>query len=116
MNLHATAATLHKYLISTLLCLSLRVAAEPIWIDVRSPAEYLQGHLDGAINIPYHEVAVRIASITPNHAAEINVYCAVGVRAQIAKVQLESTGYKNVRNRGGYADLRAQRAAMRVAH
>ena len=107
---------MHKYLLSTLLCLSLRVAAEPIWLDVRSPAEYLQGHLEGAINIPYHDVAVRIASITADHAAEINVYCAVGVRAQIAKIQLEGEGYKNVRNRGGYADLQAQRAAMQVAH
>jgi phage shock protein E len=82
-------------------------AAEPLWIDVRSPAEFANGHVAGAVNIPYLEVAVRIGEMTHDFDADIRVYCAVGVRAQIAKIQLESLGYRKVVNAGAYADIEA---------
>jgi phage shock protein E len=84
------------------------VLANEIWIDVRSPAEYASGHLTHAVNIPHQEIAVRIAEITRDHNADIKVYCGIGVRAQIAKLQLESAGYKHVENAGGYADIKAR--------
>src|SRR5262245_22466987 len=88
------------------------MAAGPIWIDVRSPAEYAEGHVPNAHNIPTLEAAVRIKEITTDPDADIRVYCGIGVRAQIAKLQLESAGYRNVTNEGGYTDiLERQRAA-----
>lgn len=85
--------------------------ADPVWIDVRSPAEYASGHLPEAHNLPLHEVAVRIRELTADPEADVRVYCGIGVRAQIAKLQLESIGYRNVTNEGGYADILARRQA-----
>lgn len=89
------------------LCLSTLVAdeAKVFWIDVRTKAEFDQGHLKQAIHIPYQEIGKRIQKVTKDKQAQIKVYCKVGGRAGIAKKTLEALGYKNVKNEGGYQDL-----------
>ena len=79
--------------------------AEEIWIDVRTVAEYQQGHKKDAINIPHTAIGQRIKNITKNTAAKIHLYCAVGVRAGIAKATLQRMGYTNVINEGGLSDI-----------
>jgi phage shock protein E len=103
----------HRLLTFLMLLAGGQIAAtEPIWIDVRSPAEFAAGHLPAAHNIPMGEVAVRVKEFTTDPNADLRVYCGIGVRAQIAKLQLESAGYRNVTNEGGFADIVArQRAA-----
>jgi len=76
-----------------------------IWIDVRTVAEYQRGHKDGAINIPHTAIAQRIATVAKNTITKIHLYCAVGVRAGIAKATLERMGYSNVINEGGLSDV-----------
>jgi len=80
--------------------------SDEIWIDVRTVAEYQQGHKEGAVNIPHTAIAQRIEKITKDKAAKIHIYCAVGVRAGIAKATLERMGYSNVINEGGLSDVR----------
>ncbi len=82
--------------------------AAPLWIDVRSAEEFAAGHLTGAINIPHDELSVRIVEVTRDLEAPIHLYCGIGVRAQMAKLGLESRGYRNVTNEGGLADLKAR--------
>ena len=82
-------------------------AADALWIDVRSPAEYAAGHLDGAVNIPFDEIATRIREVTADRQQPIKLYCGVGVRAQMAKFSLEAQGFERVTNEGGYDSLRA---------
>lgn len=96
-----------------LLCLVLPFASAdetPLWIDVRAPAEFAAGHLDGAINIPYDQIAVRIGQVAPDRQRDIRLYCGVGLRAQMAKFALEAQGYARVTNEGGFETLRAQLA------
>ncbi|MSR14643.1 MAG: rhodanese-like domain-containing protein [Gammaproteobacteria bacterium] len=88
--------------------LAVTASAAALWIDVRSPDEYASGRFSDAINIPYLQVAVRVPEILPDRNAEVIVYRTVGVRAQIAKIQLESVGYTKVENMGGYANLIAR--------
>jgi phage shock protein E len=76
------------------------------WIDVRTPEEYAAGHLQGAVNIPFNEIAERIDEVTTDKNAEIHVYCASGGRSGIAREDLLELGYKNVINDGGYEDLK----------
>ncbi|MGD9602258.1 MAG: rhodanese-like domain-containing protein [Gammaproteobacteria bacterium] len=85
--------------------------SDPIWIDVRTAAEFAGGHLPGATHIPVEEIGARIRDVTPDPDADLRLYCGIGVRAQIAKVYLESLGYRNVTNEGGYADLAARQSA-----
>ncbi len=80
----------------------------PIWIDVRSPAEFASAHLPQAINIPYDEIAIRIVEVAPSRDADIRVYCAIGVRAEIAKLALEARGYQRVTNEGGLERITAR--------
>ncbi|PID63351.1 MAG: hypothetical protein CR974_02065 [Gammaproteobacteria bacterium] len=84
------------------------VAGGVVWIDVRSPAEYKQDHLRGALLIPYNVIAKRIAKVVPNKHQVINLYCHSGRRAQIARRTLLQLGYTSVQNRGGIESLRAQ--------
>lgn len=81
------------------------VKAEGVWIDVRTSDEYSAGHIDEAINIPFDEIADKIAQVTTDKNAPINLYCKSGRRAGIAKTELEKLGYTNVTNHGGYDDL-----------
>ena len=99
----------------TWLCLMLLAvpvhATEPLWIDVRSPEEYAAGHLEGAVNIPFNEIAPRIGEVTSDKQQPIRLYCAVGVRAQMAKFSLEAQGFEQVTNEGGFEAVQAQAAA-----
>lgn len=93
-------------------CLALATAtatSAPLWIDVRSPGEYADQHLRGDPNIPYADIARRIAEIAPDKSTEIALYCAAGGRAGTAAAQLERLGYSNVRNAGGISQVRKER-------
>ena len=86
-------------------------APTELWIDVRSAEEYGTGHLPGALNIPYKDIAARIKSVEPDTTRPIHLYCGIGVRAQMAKLSLESQGYKAVTNEGGFGDLAKTRGS-----
>ena len=96
-------------LAATLLLASGSHAAEQaVWIDVRTSVEYATGHLSEAVNIPFDRIAQRIGELVADPDAEIRLYCATGGRSGYAKRVLESMGYRNVHNDGGYAGLRAR--------
>jgi len=90
-------------------------AAGTLWIDVRSPPEYAAGHLAGAVNIPFDEIATRIREVTADKQQPIRLYCGVGVRAQMAKFSLEAQGFERVTNAGAYDRLRAAADAAATA-
>ena len=85
------------------------VAEEVFLIDVRTEREFSDGHLVGAINIEYTEIAARIASVTQDKDAKIELYCRRGRRSGIAQRALNDIGYKNVVNLGGFEALRKTR-------
>lgn len=69
-------------------------------IDVRTEAEWNEGHIEGAILIPYGAIAERIGAVTRDKSKRIYVYCRSGRRSQIAKESLEKLGYRDVVNLG----------------
>ena len=69
-----------------------------ILIDVRSPQEYREGHLDGAISIPDYQIKRTINRQVTNKNQLIVVYCSTGHRRQEAQRILENMGYTNVYN------------------
>ena len=75
-------------------------------IDVRTKAEFDEGHLNNAILIPVNEIADKIHTVTTNKNTPIYLYCRTGNRSQRAKETLERLGYTHVHNIGGYADLK----------
>lgn len=71
-----------------------------ILVDVRSPIEYSNGFIDGAINIPVDELRGRLGELDKNK--EIWVYCQVGLRGYTASRILSQLGYKVKNLTGGY--------------
>ncbi len=76
-------------------------------IDVRTPSEFLYGHLKNAVNIPYNKIEENIKYFAPDKEQTVVVYCATGKRAGIAAKRLRSMGYTHVINAGKYKDLKA---------
>ncbi len=69
-------------------------------IDVRTEAEWNNGHLEGAVLIPYGRIAEKIESVACDKSQKIYLYCRTGRRVQIAKGTLEKLGYSDVVNLG----------------
>lgn len=67
-------------------------------IDVRSPQEYGEGHVDGSICIPDYQIKRDIGKKVPNKDEIIVVYCSTGHRSQNCQRILENLGYTNVYN------------------
>lgn len=67
-------------------------------IDVREPAEYTTGHVDGAINLPPQKLIDGAEIKKFPKETKIIVYCRSGNRSEVAKNILNSMGYSNVTN------------------
>jgi rhodanese-related sulfurtransferase len=63
-------------------------------LDVRTPQEYQQAHLEGAVLIPIDQVEKRLGEIPRNKP--ILVYCAVGARSKPVAGFLAEKGFKNI--------------------
>ena len=71
------------------------VSKGAILIDVRSPQEFKEGHLPGAINIPEYEIR-KVKNEMPKLNQQIVVYCQYGGRSREAYNMLRKMGYTNV--------------------
>lgn len=80
------------------------VGVKPLIIDVRTEAEWNEGHIEGAILIPYELIGEKIRAVAKDKTGRIYVYCRSGRRSQIAKETLEKLGYKDVVNLGSLED------------
>ncbi|GAA3620595.1 MBL fold metallo-hydrolase [Marihabitans asiaticum] len=58
-------------------------------LDVRQSGEYEGGHIEGAVNVPLHEIVARADEVP---AGEVWVHCAGGYRASIAASILAAQG------------------------
>ncbi|MHB8829007.1 MAG: rhodanese-like domain-containing protein [Syntrophales bacterium] len=69
---------------------------KPLIIDVRTEAEWNNGHIEGAILIPYELIGEKIGTVVKDKSSRIYIYCRTGRRSQIAKKALEKIGYGNI--------------------
>ena len=75
----------------------LRGASSAVIVDVRSPEEFAQGHVEGAINIPLDALALR-ASELPRDAPVVTVCGKGGGRSERAAEQLRASGFPSARS------------------
>ncbi len=68
-------------------------------VDVREPAEYVGGHVPGAIPIPMGQVTARLSEIPKT--GPVYVICASGQRSKASADQLENAGYEAFSVKGG---------------
>lgn len=80
---------------------AVEVDANTVVVDVRTPAEFAEGHLDGAINIDVSapDFATEIADLPV--AGGYVVYCRSGNRSAQAVAHMEQLGFTDVVDAGG---------------
>ena len=72
-----------------------------IILDVRTKAEYAEGHIKGAINIPNETIGNEDIAELPNKEQLIFVYCRSGNRSKQAAAKLATNGYTDIVDMGG---------------
>jgi rhodanese-related sulfurtransferase len=70
----------------------------PLVLDVRTPQEYVRGHLPGSVLIPVQELQHRVGELSEYRDREILIYCATGNRSTVAAKILLDAGFRQVAN------------------
>ncbi len=68
------------------------VANGALLLDVRTPQEFSERHVEGAVNIPVQELAGRLQELGAKKRP-IVVYCRSGARSASATVLMKNAGY-----------------------
>jgi rhodanese-related sulfurtransferase len=68
----------------------------PLLVDVRTPPEWGESHIDGAVNVPLSQLADRLAELPAD--CPLIVYCASGYRSAIAVSLLRREGRPDAAN------------------
>jgi sulfur-carrier protein adenylyltransferase/sulfurtransferase len=77
----------------------------PLFVDVREPDEWEEGHIPGAIYTGRGRLEQRIEGLVPDKSRSLVVYCSAGSRSAFAAKALGELGYESVVNlAGGFAD------------
>lgn len=79
-----------------------------IILDVRTIAEYNEGHIPNAICIPNETIGEDIVSKLPDKDQLILVYCRSGNRSKQAAEKLKKLGYTNLIEFGGIMDWKGE--------
>ncbi len=74
-----------------------------IILDVRTAAEFKQGHISGAINVPLNELENYILKLKKDQT--IITCCASGMRSAAAVKFLKANIFSQVHNGGGWNNL-----------
>ena len=72
-----------------------------IILDVRTPEEFADKHIPGAVNIPNETITAEEIPELPDKDQLILVYCRSGNRSKQASEKLADMGYTNVVEFGG---------------
>jgi phage shock protein E len=73
-------------------------------IDVRTKAEFQQGHVRNSINIPLDNLSGNLKKL--DKSKPIITCCASGMRSASARSILKSNGFTEVHNAGSWTSLR----------
>jgi phage shock protein E len=74
-------------------------------LDVRSKGEFAGGHIKGSVNISVDTLRNNLSKLKDKNKPIITC-CASGMRSATAKSILQSNGYVNVHNGGGWISLK----------
>lgn len=89
-------------------------ARRPFLVDVRTPQEFSEGSIPGAVNLPVDELRERLDEIP--RGRDIAVYCQVGQRGYLAMRILRQSGYEAANIGGGYKTYQLWQSSLESAH
>ena len=71
-----------------------------VLLDVRTPEEFREGHIPGAVNVSLQTME-QVPSVVKDKDTPLYVYCRSGVRSRQAVGILQHMGYTHVKDLGG---------------
>ena len=78
------------------------VKSGAILLDVRTPKEYQDGHIENAKNVPLQDlIAASAQGLPEDHNKTIVTICGVGKRSLNALLLLKAQGYERVKSADG---------------
>jgi phage shock protein E len=80
------------------------MASGALVVDVRTPVEYKDGHVKGAINLPLQTLGNNLNKLKKDQV--IITCCRSGSRSGMAKRMLKANGFEQVHNGGAWTNLR----------
>ena len=84
-------------------------------LDVRTPEEYAEGHIKGAVLIPVQQLQQRISEVPKDK--QVYVYCRSGVRSVRAAKMLVNAGFTRIENvQGGFMAWKEAGYPVEVGH
>ena len=79
--------------------------AQPVVVDVRTPAEFMEGHLEHSVNIPLNQLLDHTDELRA--VKDLTVCCASGVRSKKAAMLLAQNGIDSI-DGGSWLNLTAK--------
>lgn len=79
------------------------IARGALIIDVRTPEEYKEGHINGSLNIPVEEISKAMTWLIKD--VPMVFVCASGSRSGYAVEVLKNNGFEKVYNGGSWDSL-----------
>ncbi|MEQ1554379.1 MAG: rhodanese-like domain-containing protein [Ferruginibacter sp.] len=73
-------------------------------VDVRTPEEFAEGSVTGAVNIPLADIETSLEEF--KNKSQIVVFCRSGSRSSMAKTILDKNNIANVINGGTWLDVK----------
>jgi rhodanese-related sulfurtransferase len=80
-------------------------ASGAVVVDVRTPTEYKEGHINGSINLPLQTLGNNLNKLNKDQV--IITCCRSGSRSGMAKRMLKRNGFEQVHNGGPWTSLKA---------
>ena len=79
-------------------------AGKGVILDVRTPKEYAEGHVNGSVNMNYFDKGFKDQVLKLDKDKPVYVYCHSGGRSSKARNIMKSQGFTTIYNlTGGYA-------------
>jgi hydroxyacylglutathione hydrolase len=87
---------------------------EGVILDVRTASEFSEGHLEGALSIPYTRLRQRLEEVPEGR--KLFVHCGVGKRSSLAASFLAARGFETVHVDGVCADCERIASSQNITH
>ncbi len=84
-----------------------RDTADAVLLDVRTPEEYMSGHIPESMNLPLQDISEAEKHLTDKRTP-LFVYCLSGARSRQAVSVLVEMGYEAVTNIGGISSYKGK--------
>jgi rhodanese-related sulfurtransferase len=80
------------------------IEAGAFLVDVRTPGEFMEGHVNGSVNIPLNTIPWELDKF--KNKKNIVVFCRSGARSGQAVSLLRQNGFENIINGGSWNTIK----------